>query len=221
MTDFSLDKFIVNTNLIAKHPEIFESGRKPEIKKYLQIFKKYTKIANEENNISKLIKILQDDYDVHDQVVDKIEPQSWNTHYSEYDVPQSHKMKLNDMYVFPHNTKGKKLSSPIKFYINCIRLGDSTNIRLINRNGHMVLTGDNVENKVLGTKVTYKMLILYNHRNKKWIVSPFKMVSNPPYGVRCDSFARSATTSNVDDQYRIWKSGLLQHGRNLGIVNFI
>ena len=220
MTDFSLDKFIVNTNLIAKHPEIFESGRKPEIKKYLQIFKKYTKIANEENNISKLIKILQDDYDVHDQVVDKIEPQSWNTHYSEYDVPQSHKMKLNDMYVFPHNTKGKKLSSPIKFYINCIRLGDSTNIRLINRNGHMVLTGDNVENKVLGTKVTYKMLILYNHRNKKWIVSPFKMVSNPPYGVRCDSFARSATTSNVDDQYRIWKSGLLQHGRNLGIVNF-
>jgi hypothetical protein len=220
MNDFNLDNFMASTNLISKHPEIFESGRKLEIKKFLDIFVKYTKIANEEKNIDKLIKKIQLDYNQHDQYVDKIEPQSWNKHYSEYEVPQSHKMKLNDMYIFPHNTKGKKLSSPIKFYINCIRLGDSTNIRLINRNGHMVLTGDNVENKVLGTKVTYKMLILYNHINKKWIVSPFKMVSNPPHGVRCDSFARAATTEYINEQYNIWKNGLSHHAKNLGIVNF-
>jgi hypothetical protein len=220
MLDFSLDRFMTNTNLIAKHPEIFESGKTEEIKKYIQIFKKYTEMANKENDINKLVKILQKDYNVHDQIVDKIEPQLWNTHYVEYEVPETTKKKLNDMYVFPHNTKGKKLSSPIKFYINCIRLGDSTNIRLINRNGHMVITGDNLENKVLGTGVTYKMLILYNHIHKKWIVSPFKMVSNPPYGVRCDSFGRSATTSNVMEQYQIWRKGLNKHGSNLGIVNF-
>jgi hypothetical protein len=220
MTDFSLDSFMKNTNLIAKHPEIYESGKKNEIKKYTQIFHKYTQIANEENDINKLVKILQKDYDMQDEIVDKIESQLWNKHYLEYEVSVSNNMKLNDMYVFPHNTKGKKLSSPFKFYINCIRLGDSKNINIINRNGHMMVTGNNENNKILGTKVTYKMLILYNHLNKKWIVSPFKMVSNPPYGIRCDSFARSATTSNVMEQYHIWKKGLIKHGSNLGIINF-
>jgi hypothetical protein len=220
MPNFELSSFMHDTNLIAKHPEIYKSGKTKEIKKYNDIFEKYTKYANKENNITKLINKLKKDYDAQDQVVDKIGDQVWNMHYLKYDVPDETNKKLNDMYIFPHNTEGRKLKSKLNFFINCIGLRDATNLRLINRNGHMVITGDGSEHITLGINVTYKMLILYNYKYKKWIIAPFKMVSTPPKGVRCDSFARSATTNNVNEQYNIWKVGLKRHKGNLGVVNF-
>ena len=127
------------------------------------------------------------------------------------------------MWVFPNNNIGKKLKLDIKFHMNCIRLKDVTNnsIKLANRNGHMILVGDSKDFVAdLGDYITFKILIIYNHINKRWIVSPFKMVSASNSGNICLIFSKVATTSDIERQFKLWQNGLEYEGLNLGLLNY-
>ena len=109
----------------------------------------------------------------------------------------------------------------MKFYVNCIRLQSvkPESINLANRNGHMVLMGETRGKKELGIGFSFKILILYNHKNKKYIVSPFKMVSLTDNDVNCRSFGQAASTDDINQQFNAWKYGLEKHGPGLGLVN--
>lgn len=220
---FKLDKFLKDSSLLDKHPEIFATDRKAIAKKLLNKFEKYTKEMNKLNDIDKFIDKLKKEYKAEDQEVQKIEPANWNEHYAYYDLDNVNDTTPNDMWVFPHNEKGNKLKINLKFYVNCIRLADAIpgSIQLANRNGHMMITGETEGgNKELGTGLSLKILILYNHKNKKWIVSPFKMVSETHRNVNCRSFGQSATTNDINRQFNSWKYGLEKNKENLGLVNY-
>ena len=227
MSKFGLDLFLKKSNLLDKHVEIFGTDRKTIAKNFLDKFRSYTKELNEiyaaGNSMDKFIEGLKQEYDAHDQVVDQIELAEWNEEYFNFEVKKTATPKLNDIYVFPHNKTGRKLRSDHKFYVNCIKLidADPGSIKLANRNGHMMLTGETSNNnKELGTGITFKILMLYNYSNKKWIVSPFKMVSQTEHGVDCSAFGRSATNNDVRFQYDTWKNGLERAGKYIGVVNY-
>ena len=223
MPEFGLDLFLKKSNLLDKHVEIFGTDRKTIAKEFLDKFRSYTKELNEINDIDKFVELLKQEYDKHDQVVDKIEPAEWNEEYFNFEVKKTNKAKLNELYVFPHNTTGHKLKLDYKFYVNCIKLidADPKSIKLANRNGHMMLTGETSNNnKELGTGITFKILMLYNYANDKWIVSPFKMVSQTEHGVDCSAFGRSATNNDVEFQFNAWKNGLERAGKYIGVVNY-
>ena len=223
MTKFGLDLFLKKSNLLDKHVEIFDTDRKSIAEKFLEKFRSYTRELNEINDIDKFVELLKHEYGKHDQVIDKLEPAEWNEEYFNFETSNKTKAKLNDLYVFPHNTEGHKLRLDYKFYVNCIRLidADPNSIKLVNRNGHMMLAGETSNNnKELGTGITFKILMLYNHKNKQWIVSPFKMVSQTEHGVDCSAFSKSATNNDVKYQFYTWKNGLENIGKDIGVVNY-
>jgi hypothetical protein len=226
---FTLVDFMNHSNLKAKHPEIFATDRAKEAKKIMEKFEAYTKDLNKSKNVEKFVEKLKKEYGMEDQVAQSIEPAHWNEHYFNYDVPETKNAKINDVWIFPHNETGKKIKIDSQFYVNCIKLGSvkPESIQLANRNGHMVLMGeiDNSNNvsdnsKELGVGFSFKILILYNHKNKKYIVSPFKMVSVTDNDVNCRAFGQSASTDDVYQQFNAWKYEMKKHGDRIGLVNY-
>jgi hypothetical protein len=217
---FSLEDFMKNTNLMAKHPEIFNTDRKDIAKKMIKKFEAYTKELNKLKNVDKFIDKLKKEYNAHNQEAQSIEFAKWNEHYFNYDIPTTN-AKKNDIWIFPKNDSGEKLKLDMKFYVNCIRLQSvkPESINLANRNGHMVLMGKTRDDNELGVGFSFKILILYNHKNKKYIVSPFKMVSITDNSVNCRSFGQAASTDDINQQFNAWKYGLERHGPGLGLVN--
>lgn len=219
--EFKLKEFLRNTHILYKHPEIFDVDMKEKSDELLNKFENYGKTLNELNDLDKFIDILKEEYSVNNQVVQKIENAKWNEHYYKYDVDDGTNPEYNDMWVFPHNETGKKLMLPMQFYLNCIRMNTAKyeSIRLANRNGHMMIVGEGGNDLELGKHITFKILIIYNHKNKKWIVSPFKLTS-VPNNLNCTVFAKAATESDVSEQFNIWNNGIDTFGLDLGLVNF-
>ena len=52
---FSLEDFMKNSNLMAKHPEIFDTDRKATTKKMLKKFEAYTKELNKLKDVDKFV----------------------------------------------------------------------------------------------------------------------------------------------------------------------
>ena len=220
MTKYGLELFLEKSNLLDKHPEIFGTDRKKSCTQFLNKFKKYTDQMNKLNDITKFANQLKKEYSADDQDAEPIELAEWNEEYFNFEV--SGKKPLNKIWVFPSNANNRKLKLSLKFYVNCIKLTDAdpTTIKLANRNGHMMITGEASDsNRELGIGITYKMLILHNADNG-WIVSPFKMVSQTEPGVNCSVFGKAATNNDIQLQFNTWKYGLRNLGKDIGIVNY-
>ena len=221
MCDFTVDGFMKNMNLINKHPEIFRSGKDKLIKTFIDYFIKYTKSINadKKGGIDKLIKTIKSDFKISDDVAEQLQLKSWNKDYFKYCV----KKKDNDIYVFPRNVGGEKITLPHQYFVNCIKLENVKidSLTIVNRNNHMMISGESKNaDKELGKELHFKILILYNKELKKWLVVPYKMVSKPTDDVRCDSFALSATTDNIGRQYKVWNQGLERYRTKLGVLNY-
>ena len=221
MCEFTVDGFMKNMNLTNKHPEIFRSGKDKLIKTFIDYFIKYTKSINadKKGGIDKLIKTIKSDFKISDDVADKLQLNSWNKDYFKYCV----KKKDNDIYVFPRNVGGEKITLPHQYFVNCIKLENVKidSLAIVNRNNHMMISGESKNSdKELGKELHFKILIIYNKELKKWLVVPYKMVSKPTDDVRCDSFALSATTDNIGRQYKVWNQGLERYRTKLGVLNY-
>jgi hypothetical protein len=220
MVEFNVDKFMADMNLTNKHPEIFSSGKTKLIKTFLDYFVKYTKLINEKKTggIENLIKHIKKDFKLNYDSHDQLQMNSWNEEYFKYNT----KKKNNDVYVFPRNVGGEKITIPHKYFVNCIKIEnvDIDSIKVVNRNNHMMLAATSKNSDLeLGKELHFKILIIYNHELKKWLVVPYKMVSRPNDDVRCDSFALSATTDDVNRQYKVWQQGIENYKNKLGVLN--
>ena len=69
-----------------------------------------------------------------------------------------------------------------------------------------------------GIGLSFKILFLYNTQHNKWIVSPFKMVSETQ-NVNCSSFKISASTNDINRQYNTWKYSLENIKESTGLLN--
>jgi hypothetical protein len=221
MCEFTVDGFMKNMNLTNKHPEIFHSGKDKLIKTFIDYFIKYTKIINSDKkgSIEKLIKNIKSDFKIPDDSADQLQLNSWNSEYFKYCV----KKKDNDIYVFPRNVGGKKITLNQQYFVNCIKLENVKieSLIIVNRNNHMMISGESKnDEKELGKELHFKILIIYNNELKKWLVVPYKMVSRPTDDVRCDSFALSATTDNTMRQYKVWNQGIDRYSTKLGVLNY-
>ena len=223
-TDMTLKTFLKNSNIINKHPEIFNSTKSDDIKRLIGIFQDFTNILNKSlkkytknnkldrtNEINKIIK------NINNETLQEIEKQEWNEHYIKY----NNKDCNNEMYIFPRNNGGGKIMTDFKFLVNCfpLRYSIPNSIQLVNRNDHMILAGEPV-NKELenGVGLTFKILFLYNPRHNKWIVSPFKVVSETQ-NVDCSAFKICASNNDIEKQYRTWKYSLENAKGYTGLIN--
>ena len=220
MSDFTVDKFMLDMNLTNKHPEIFRSDKPKLIKTFLDYFVKYTKLINEKKTggIENLIKHIKKEFKLTGDSYHQLQMNSWNEEYFKYGT----KKKNNDVYVFPRNVGSEKITISHKYFVNCIKIEnvDIDSIKVVNRNNHMMLAATSKNSDLeLGKELHFKILIIYNHELKKWLVVPYKMVSCPNDDVRCDSFALSATTDDVNRQYKVWQQGIENYKNKLGILN--
>ena len=220
MVEFNVDKFMQDMNLTNKHPEIFRSCKTKLIKTFLDYFVKYTKLINEKKTggIENLIKHIKKDFKLTGDSYDQLQMNSWNDGYFKYET----KKKNNDIYVFPSNAGGEKIIIQQKYSVNCIKIEnvDINSIRVVNRNNHMMLAAESKNNDLeLGKELHFKILIIYNHELKKWLVVPYKILSQPNDDVKCDSFALSASTGDVNRQYKVWQQGIETYKNKLGVLN--
>jgi hypothetical protein len=220
MADFNVIEFMENMEIYSKHPEIFKSGMEAKIKKFIKYFVDYTKYINntKKEPIANTINKIKKDFNIKSDVVDKLLPSEWNEKYFGYCATDI----KNDIYVYPLNVGSEKIHMNQNYLVNCIKLGDiiPDSLELVNRNGHMMLAGNSKDEKYeLGKGVSFKIIFIYNHKLKKWLVVPFKIVSKPTNGVLCDSFSLSATTDDINRQYTHWAKGLHKHNLNLGVLN--
>jgi len=224
--DMSLKTFLKNSNIINKHPEIFNSGKSDDIKRLLDIFEDYTKklnymksTKNNIDNVEQIVKLIKKKFDnINNEEIQKIESDKWNEHYIHYNNPDSE----NELYIFPRNNGGGKIMTDFKFLVNCFPVIHAipNSIQLVNRNNHMIIAGE-PDNPALETGIglSFKILFLYNTKCKKWIVSPFKIVSETE-GVDCSAFKISASNDDIGRQYNIWKKSLFKEdSTNVGILN--
>lgn len=183
----------------------------------MTIFEKYTKLANKLKNVSKIVNVISADFDIGDKNIKKLEPDTWTMDFINF---CSEDKKVNDVYSFPEFS-GSKLTFNKKFNVNCIKITDAIpdSIKLVNRNNHMVLAGIPKKSVQLGNNLTFKVLIFYNPTCKKWLVVPYRIRSEMSGDIRTDSFALSATTDNVFNQYNTWIEGFERYGKNIGILN--
>ena len=201
--NFTVKGFIKKNNLAEKHIEVFQDGYKKSVAEFVNIFEKYTKLANKLKDIVKLVDIISADFDISDKNIKKLEHESWTMDFINF---CSEDKKDNDVYSFPEFS-GAKLTLNKKFNVNCIKITDAIpdSIKLVNRNEHMVLVGiPKNEDVQLGVNLTFKSLIIYNPNCKKWLVIPYRIRSETSGDVRCDSFALSATSDNIFHQYKIF-----------------
>ena len=220
MVEFNVDKFMSYMNLTNKHPEIFSSGKTKLIKTFLDYFVKYTKLINEKKTggIENLIKHIKKEFKLTGDSYHPLENYMWNEGYYKYGT----KKKNNDVYVFPSNAGDEKITIPHKYFVNCIKIEnvDIDSIKVVNRNNHMMLAATSKNSELeLGKELHFKILIIYNHELKKWLVVPYKIVSRPNDDVKCDSFALSATTGDVNRQYKVWQQGIENYKNKLGVLN--
>ena len=220
MYEFSLDNALTHMNFKYKHPEIFQSGKDKLIEKFLDYFVQYNKLINsEKNGLEKLINKINSDFKVTGTNAEQLQINEWNETYFKFCVKKTN----NDIYIYPRNTGGEKLTLPYKYFVNCIKLENANpnTLAIVNRNNHMMLSGESKNNDLeLGKELHFKILIIYSNELKKWLVVPYRMVSKPTDDVRCDSFALSATTNNVARQYKIWMQGLERYNTKIGILNY-
>jgi hypothetical protein len=220
MKDFCVNKFIKNTGIIEKHPEIFHKTQAHIIKKFINRFEKYTKNINADKNhdINKILSQVKHDFKTDGFMYEQLQLQPWNEQMFKY-CANKH---LNDVYVFPENKGPEKIIMKQSFYTNCIKLKDieSKTLTLINRNGHMMISAKGKTSRAeIGKYISFKILFIYNYDIDKWIITPFKLVSHPYSDVNCDAIALSATTDDSNRQYNIWIQGLRKFGDTTGILN--
>ena len=220
MTDFCVDKFIKNTGIFEKHPEIFHKDHSNKSKKFIGRFKTYTKNINadKKHDINKILSQVKNDFETRGNIYEQLQLQPWNEQIFKYCANK----KLNDVFVFPENDEIEKIIMRQAFYTNCIKLKDidPKTLTLINRNGHMMISAKGTDRKAeMGKYISFKILFIYNYEIKKWIVSPFKLASHPYGNVNCDAIALSATTDDINRQYNIWHYGLRKYGDDAGILN--
>ena len=227
--DMSLMTFLKKSNIINKHPEVFNSGKTDDIKKFIDIFENYNNQINstgsKKNNIDyveMIVKEIKNEFakknkDIVSEEIQQIESDKWNKHYIHYNNPDGE----NELYIFPRNNGGGKIMTNFKFLVNCFPIihAITNSIKLVNRNGHMILAGDPNDSKLEnGIGLSFKILFLYNTKYKKWIVSPFKIVSETN-GVNCSAFKISASTDHVGKQFSIWNKTLEKKDPYTGILN--
>ena len=80
MTDFTVDKFMLDMNLTNKHPEIFRSNKTKLIKTFLEYFVKCTKLINEKKTggIENLIKHIKKEFKLTGDSYHPLENYMWN-----------------------------------------------------------------------------------------------------------------------------------------------
>jgi hypothetical protein len=177
---FEVDSFIHNMNLLHKHPEVFNSGKTKLIKIFIDYFIKYTKIINDKKTggLDNLITHIKKDFSVNSDSYDQLQLTSWNEEYFKYGIKKTN----NDVYVFPRNVGGEKLTLQHKYFVNCIKIENikPDSLCVVNRNNHMMLAGSSKDDdSELGKELHFKILILHNKELKKWLVVPYKIVSRP------------------------------------------
>jgi len=219
--DFTVDNAMKSLNLLNKHPEIFNSGKKELIDKFLDHFTKYTKLINgtKKDKLETLVKKIKSDFKVSDNSADKLEICGWNEHYFNYCASNND----NEVYVYPLNQGTEKIILPYKYNVNCIKLANATpdSLKIVNRNNHMMISGVSKNDKFeIGDSISFKILIIYNKASDKWVVLPYKMVSTPSDNVICKAFALSATTDDVNRQYSVWSKGLEENKGDVGVLNY-
>ena len=220
MVEFNVDKFMLDMNLTNKHPEIFRSDKPKLIKTFLDYFVKYTKLINEKKTggIENLIKHIKKEFKLTGDSYHPLENYMWNEGYYKYGT----KKKNNDVYVFPSNAGDEIITLQQKYFVNCIKIEnvDIDSIKVVNRNNHMMLAAESKNNDLeLGKELHFKILIIYNHELKKWLVVPYKILSRSNDDVKCDSFALSASTGDVNRQYKVWQQGIETYKNKLGVLN--
>jgi hypothetical protein len=216
--NFTVSGFIKEKNLVEKHIEVFQACDKKSVTEFINIFEKYTILANKLKNVKKLVDVISADFNISEKNIKKLEADTWTTEFINF---CSENKKDNDAYSFPEFS-GSKLTLDKKFNVNCIKITDAIpdSIKLVNRNSHMVLAGiPKNKDAQLGVNLTFKALIIYNHNCKKWLVVPYRIRSETGGGVRCDSFALSATSDNIFHQYKTWIKGFEKYGKDIGILN--
>ena len=219
MSNFTLENFMLYTGITQKHPEIFNSGKKKEIDNFIGFFKKYTEMANEKKGGGlKVIDEIKKDFKMDESEPEKLENTDWNAKFFAFCSSDS----SNDVYIYPKNNGGEKLHLPHKFYVNCIKLRNAIpdSIVIVNRNKHMMIAGTSKnDDNELGSEIHFKVILIHNKKLNKWVVSPYKIVSQVVDKKQCYTFAMSASSDNVERQYQVWEKGVELLKDNLGILN--
>ena len=218
--NFTIEQFIKTKKLTEKHLEVFNKDNKKQVDLFLNVFKKYTKLANKLDDLEKFVKVVSTDYKIQDTGVQKLEHDTWTTEFLEF---CSEGKKDNSVFAFPE-VSGDKLTFNKKFNVNCIKISDAVpeSIQLVNRNQHMMLAGEPKNKDVqLGMNLTFKMLIIYNPNCKKWLIVPYRIRSETGGEVNCSTIAISATNDNIGYQYKIWLNGLNKYGKDIGVLNMV
>ena len=219
MSNFTLENFMLYTGITQKHPEIFNSGKKKEIDNFVGFFKKYTEMANEKKSSGlKVIDEIKKDFKMDESESEKLENTDWNAKFFAFCSSDS----SNDVYVYPKNNGGEKLHLPHKFYVNCIKLRNAIpdSIVIVNRNKHMMIAGTSKnDDNELGSEIHFKVILIHNKKLNKWVVSPYKIVSQVVDKKQCYTFAMSASSDSVERQYQVWEKGVELLKDNLGILN--
>jgi len=220
MTDFNLESYITYINFKNKHPEIFLSGKDKQVQEFMDIFIGYNKLINSSktDGLNKLITQIKKDFKSNEVSPDKLTVSKWSEDFFKFCNPK----KDNEVYVFPRNDGRDKLIFNRKFYVNCIKLENikPNSVVVVNRNNHMMLAGEvETEDNMIGKYLDFKIIMIFNKKLNKWVISPYKVVSKPNNDVRCDSFSLSATTDLVDRQFNVWNQGLDRNKEKLGILN--
>ena len=219
MCDVSLENFLLFSGITRKHPEIFLSGKETQINEFLGFFKKYTKLANEKkSNGLKVIDVIKKDFKLNDESYEQLQMLGWNEKYFKFCNSDAD----NEVYVYPKNVGGEKLTLPHKYFVNCIKLknADPDSIVIVNRNKHMMLAANSrLGDAELSKEIHFKVLLVHNKKLKKWIVAPYKIVSQVEDKRQCYPFSMAASTDDVARQYDVWENGVKMMKTNLGVLN--
>ena len=218
MGDFTFDKIAEETNLVNKYSEIFKSGKKESIDKFKDYFDSYNKIINGTGGMEALISKFKSEFKKPQASAEKMESQPWNEKYFNFCVSGD---KKNDVYVYPQDAGFDKLSIPLHFPVNCIKLEDvkKDSIQIGNRSGRMVLYGTSASGEELGVALNFKAMLIHNHDLKKWLVIPYKISNKPPGDVECKTIAMVLSTGDPERQYMLWETGMQESRGKLGIIN--
>lgn len=215
--NFTVKGFIQEHNLMEKHLEVFKSGNDNAVKNFINIFENYTKLANKKKDLNEIVDAISTDYKINEKGTKNLVNEMWAQDFKSFCTSK----RENNVYSFPEFS-GSKLTFDHQFDVNCIKITDAIpeSIKVVNRNGHMVLAGEpKNKNMQLGVNLTFKVIILHNLDCKKWLVVPYRIRSETAEGVRCDSFALSATNDNPFIQFITWIKGFKKYEKNIGILN--
>ena len=70
--NFTVKNFIKENNLAEKHIEVFQAGDKKAVADFINIFEKYTKLANKVKDLNKLVDTISSDFKIADKGVKKL-----------------------------------------------------------------------------------------------------------------------------------------------------